>query len=85
MIWQVLWMIIIVWANDFAWARYIRRVAEGRAARAGWWAMMVYLSGIAMILNVLKDHWLILVAAAATFCGTSIAVQLDKRRKHGDG
>ena len=64
---------------DFVWARYTYAMTNKKTLRAGGYAAMIIgLGGFATI-SYTSNHWLLLPAAAGAFCGTVLAVYLERR------
>lgn len=80
-LWAVLTVIACILVNDIAWALYIRRTGDGLAAKAAFWASVIYASGIVTTISVLHNYWLIAVAVVTTFCGTYVTITLDAQKK----
>lgn len=81
---QCLAVIVAIVANDFSWAFYTKRVADARAAKAGLWAVSIFLTSAIATYSWLNNYWLILVASATSFVGTYCAVRIDNRKKPVD-
>lgn len=60
---------------DFAWAAYIKRVANHQALASSAWAVAVFLLGAVGVINYTADPWLLIPAAIGCFAGTYAAMR----------
>lgn len=65
---------------DIIWAKCVWALNEGTPAKAAAWASAFYVISTLAVLDVVKQPWLILPAAAGAFAGTYLMVW-HKRRK----
>lgn len=67
----------LVVALDWAWARYIKAAADGNKLKAATWSLWIYLLGGCVTLEYVSNHWLLPVAALASFVGTYIGTHKE--------
>lgn len=63
---------------DIAWTYYLITVQSRKPILAGIWAGIIYLIGAYVVILYNKDHSYIIVAAIASFIGTSLSVWYKK-------
>lgn len=67
----------LVVALDWAWARYIKAAADGKKLAAATWSLWIYLLGGTVTLQYVDKHWLLPVAALASFVGTYVGTKKE--------
>jgi hypothetical protein len=67
---------VAVAALDFVWAYYTRYVNDGRAAYAGFAAVLIMLLGGTAVIGYTADPWMLIPAGAGAFVGTFAAVRI---------
>lgn len=78
MIWQTIITFVSMLALDFVWAQYAIACSEKRPFGAAVWAFLIAILGGMAIIIYADNHWMILPSALGGFCGTYLAVKLDK-------
>lgn len=79
---QVVVAFIALFITDICWAFYVNRVKDGNAFASAMWAVSLFLTGAFGVISYVTNAWLLIPAAAGAFCGTYVAVLLEKRKKN---
>jgi len=60
---------------DYMWGKYIRAVARRSRLRASLFSSAIYLSGMYVTINVVRDPRMLAAAVAGAFAGTWLSVE----------
>ncbi len=63
---------------DFAYGEYTKAAADRRIYPASTWAVILYVLGAFVMLNVVGNAWCIAAAAAGAFAGTWLSIRFGK-------
>lgn len=63
---------------DYAYAEYTKAAADRRLYPACIWAVILYVLGAYVAINVIGDNWNIVPAAAGAFAGTWLSIRYGK-------
>ena len=66
--WLVVFLIMV--AIDFAWAVYIKSLANGKHLKAALWSMFIAAAGGITVIGYIENHWLLIPAVIGGGIGT---------------
>lgn len=73
---------ILMFVLDVIWVRCVWSVHEGSAWVAAAWSTAFYIVSTLVVLDVVKQPWLILPAAAGAYVGTFATIWWRRREVH---
>lgn len=78
--WSYVFTFLAVFFVDIFYTYFLKAVHENKAVKAGIWAAVVWLIGSVAVIEYTANHWLLIPACIAAFCGTYVGIILRKKK-----
>ena len=78
---QAVLVFVALFITDVCWAYYINQVKDESPIHAAKWAVFLYGTSLVGTVSIVGNWWMVIPALTGAFCGTYLAVWLNKRKK----